>query len=75
VIGPGLGRDPILEGYLPKLFEATGDKLLIADADFLHFIVQGTISEELIQKKSSSLIITPNKAEFSRLWDKFIGSK
>ncbi len=75
VIGPGLGRDPIMGEYIPQLFEASGDKFLIADADFLYFMVQGIISEDQIKKKCSTLILTPNKAEFSRMWDKFIGSK
>ena len=68
MIGPGLGRDPTLEKFLPKFLDLT------EDADFLHFLTQGIIEEDLIKKKSSTLILTPNKAEFSRLWEKFIGS-
>ena len=74
MIGPGLGRDPTLEKFLPKFLDLTEDKLVVADADFLHFLTQGIIEEDLIKKKSSTLILTPNKAEFSRLWEKFIGS-
>ena len=62
VVGPGLGRNTDLEGYLIEVCEKLEDKILIGDADFLWHCTQNEKLREIINSKK--VILTPNEIEF-----------
>lgn len=65
VIGPGLGRDPLMHDTLGRVLSAARDQLMpvVLDADAL-MIVQK--HPELV-KGNKSVVLTPNVVEFRRL--------
>ncbi|KAG0636084.1 H-hydrate dehydratase [Tuber brumale] len=65
VIGPGLGRDSLMQDTAAHIIEAAKarDMPMVVDADGL-FLVQNRPS---IIKDYAKAILTPNKAEFARL--------
>mmetsp|Transcript_1379 Transcript_1379/g.1945 ORF Transcript_1379/g.1945 Transcript_1379/m.1945 type:complete len:238 (-) Transcript_1379:505-1218(-) len=73
VIGPGLGRDPlVLEATKGIIEEATARDLpVVIDADGLYLVAQ---SPEIISQKSK-VILTPNIMEFKRIWQAVFGSE
>jgi ATP-dependent NAD(P)H-hydrate dehydratase len=66
VVGPGLGRDELMQSIVTEvLIEAKKEKIpIIIDADGLYLIQQNL---ELV-KGWEGAVLTPNVAEFSRLW-------
>ncbi|TQS31899.1 hypothetical protein Golomagni_07807 [Golovinomyces magnicellulatus] len=66
VIGPGLGRDPLMQETVARVIKAAREKEmpLVLDADAL-LVVQNDIS---IIKGYADAILTPNVVEFERLW-------
>jgi NAD(P)H-hydrate repair Nnr-like enzyme with NAD(P)H-hydrate dehydratase domain len=78
VVGPGLSRDPVVAEYLPDIIEAAEKQILIGDADFFWYTIEGSQSQrmqEMLKKKSSLAVLTPNKGEFSRLWKRILPGK
>eukprot|EP00300_Choanocystis_sp_HF-7_P009508 c1646_g1_i1.p1 GENE.c1646_g1_i1~~c1646_g1_i1.p1 ORF type:complete len:505 (-),score=86.00 c1646_g1_i1:11-1525(-) len=73
VIGPGLGRDPrVLAGVAQIIPIARDLKLpMVLDADGLFAIIQ---DPSLITGLGSQVTLTPNAMEFSKLFEKVIGS-
>ncbi|XP_012878337.1 PREDICTED: ATP-dependent (S)-NAD(P)H-hydrate dehydratase isoform X1 [Dipodomys ordii] len=71
IVGPGLGRDDQLLSNVRGIVEASKarDIPLVIDADGLWLIAQ---QPALIQGYQKA-ILTPNKMEFSRLWEAVIG--
>ncbi|KAJ2901371.1 YjeF domain containing protein [Zalerion maritima] len=67
VIGPGLGRDPLMQETAARVIEAAKRKKIpvIMDADALQIIMK----EPKILKGWDEVILTPNVVEFGRLWD------
>ncbi|CAG9559693.1 unnamed protein product [Danaus chrysippus] len=69
VIGPGLGREIDTFTVVSQLIKLIGVKQipLIIDADGLFLITE---KPELLENFSSPVILTPNKIEFERLYNK-----
>lgn len=72
VIGPGLGRDKITFEVVEQLMNVIREKQipLIIDADGLFLITE---KPELISNFMSPVVLTPNKIEFERLFNKING--
>lgn len=70
VIGPGLGRDPAIMASVKALIrEAMGmEKSMVIDADGLFLVTSDT---DIVQG-CRDVILTPNEAEFSRLYHKMV---
>ncbi|KAM4859890.1 ATP-dependent (S)-NAD(P)H-hydrate dehydratase isoform 2-T2 [Thomomys bottae] len=71
VVGPGLGRDDLLLSNVKGILEASKARGLpvVIDADGLWLIAQQPALIHGYQKA----ILTPNKMEFSRLWEAAVG--
>ena len=71
VLGPGLGRDPILGKYLHEVLAAIKDKsTVVFDGDMLWYLSDSTERKgilEVLKKIAPRTVLTPNKVEFSRL--------
>lgn len=67
VIGPGLGRDPLMQEIATRVMEAAKRKRIpvVLDADALQIIQR----EPNIVKGWEEVVLTPNMVEFGRLWD------
>ena len=67
VIGPGLGRDPLMQDTVARVIRAARDKEmpLVLDADALQLVQK---DPELV-KGYSLAVLTPNVVEFKRLCD------
>ncbi|CCE35352.1 uncharacterized protein CPUR_03340 [Claviceps purpurea 20.1] len=67
VIGPGLGRDPLMQDTVSRVIQAAREKkiLMVLDADALQLVQK---RPELV-KGYREAILTPNVVEFGRLWD------
>ncbi|KAG5977813.1 hypothetical protein E4U55_006545 [Claviceps digitariae] len=67
VIGPGLGRDPLMQDTVARVIQAARKKQvpMVLDADALQ-VVQ--TNPDLV-KGYKEAVLTPNVVEFSRLWD------
>jgi len=81
IVGPGLGRDHLISKYLGELLSKFQKKPVIFDADsFWYMTAEKPEIEEnsdkllldYIRKNFESCILTPNEAEFTRLWKKFL---
>lgn len=72
VVGPGLGRDDLLLNNVRGILEATKarDIPVVIDADGLWLIAQQPGLIHGYQKA----ILTPNRVEFSRLWEAVLSS-
>ncbi|KAL1773154.1 ATP-dependent (S)-NAD(P)H-hydrate dehydratase isoform X1 [Sigmodon hispidus] len=72
VVGPGLGRDDLLLKNVRGILEATKarDIPVVIDADGLWLIAQQPALIHGYQKA----ILTPNRMEFSRLWEAVLSS-
>ena len=72
MIGPGLGRDPaILESVKSLIAEARREeKVMVIDADGLFLVT----SEPNTVEGYSGVILTPNEAEFGRLYHKVVSN-
>ena len=71
VIGPGLGREPaVLESVKVLISEARRmEKVMLVDADGLFLVT----SEPSVVQGYRGVILTPNEAEFGRLYHKVVG--
>lgn len=67
VIGPGLGRDPLMHETVSHVIRATKEKKMpiVIDADALQIIQK----DPHIVKGYKEAVLTPNVVEFKRLWD------
>ncbi|KAG6005131.1 hypothetical protein E4U21_000385 [Claviceps maximensis] len=67
VIGPGLGRDPLMQDTVSRVIQAAREKKLpvVLDADALQLV---QTNPELVRGYKEA-ILTPNVVEFSRIWD------
>lgn len=70
VIGPGLGRDPAILASVKVLIEEArrAEKLMVIDADGLFLVA----SEPSVVQGYRNVILTPNEAEFARLYHKVV---
>ncbi|KAI5866995.1 H-hydrate dehydratase [Durotheca rogersii] len=66
VIGPGLGRDPLMQETCAKVLTAARERRMpvVLDADALALV---TNTPELV-KGWHEVVLTPNVVEFGRLW-------
>lgn len=74
VVGPGLGKDPLMVRTVGSWLEhaASRDKPapVVLDGDGIHVLLE---HPHLVQSKLvQHLVLTPNAAEFRRLWEKFV---
>ncbi|XP_048197047.1 ATP-dependent (S)-NAD(P)H-hydrate dehydratase isoform X2 [Perognathus longimembris pacificus] len=71
VVGPGLGRDDLLLRNVGGILEASKarDIPVVVDADGLWLVAQRPALVQGYQKA----VLTPNRMEFSRLWEAVIG--
>lgn len=67
VVGPGLGRDPLMHATVARVIRAARNKdmPIVIDADGLQLVQN---DPELV-KGYKSAVLTPNVVEFGRLWD------
>ncbi|PNY27295.1 ATP-dependent (S)-NAD(P)H-hydrate dehydratase [Tolypocladium capitatum] len=67
VVGPGLGRDPLMQATVSRVIRATREKKMpvVIDADALQLVQK---DPDLV-KGYKGAILTPNVVEFGRLWD------
>ncbi|TQV97262.1 YjeF domain-containing protein [Cordyceps javanica] len=66
VIGPGLGRDPLMQDTVEHVIRAAREKkiTIVIDADALQ-VVQKDLN---LVKGYTEAVLTPNVVEFDRLW-------
>ncbi|KAI0008547.1 H-hydrate dehydratase [Xylariaceae sp. FL0662B] len=67
VVGPGLGRDPLMQATCARVLAAARDRRLpvVLDADALAIVLR---TPELVMGWRE-VVLTPNVVEFGRLWD------
>lgn len=67
VVGPGLGRDPLMQETVAKVLAAARERKMpvVMDADALGLVLS---SPELV-KGWREVVLTPNVVEFGRLWN------
>jgi ATP-dependent NAD(P)H-hydrate dehydratase len=70
VIGPGLGRDPAIMASVKALIAEARkmSKSMVIDADGLHLV---TLDPSIVEGYRD-VILTPNEAEFQRLYTKVV---
>ena len=70
VIGPGLGRDPAIMASVTALIREAivKEKVMVIDADGLFLV---TLDTSIVQG-CRNVILTPNEAEFGRLYHKMV---
>jgi ATP-dependent NAD(P)H-hydrate dehydratase len=72
VIGSGLGRDDFIAETLPDIInKMQSEHIAVFDADFFWYLSGHDIKEKLreaLTKRAEMCILTPNIAEFGRLW-------
>lgn len=70
VIGPGLGRDPAIMASVKALISEAkrANKVMVIDADGLFLVT----SDPSIVNGYRDVILTPNEAEFGRLYLKVV---
>ena len=70
IVGPGLGKDELIVDTVAALLTAcrTLSVPIVLDGDGINIAV----SHPDVIRGNSKLILTPNAAEFSRLWDKYL---
>ncbi|OAA73187.1 YjeF domain containing protein [Cordyceps fumosorosea ARSEF 2679] len=66
VIGPGLGRDPLMQDTVERVIRAAKDKKIpmVLDADALQLVQK----DANLIKGYTEAVLTPNVVEFDRLW-------
>jgi ATP-dependent NAD(P)H-hydrate dehydratase len=67
VVGPGLGRDPLMHDTVSRVIRAARDKNMpiVMDADALQIVQR---DPDLVRGYKEA-VLTPNVVEFKRLWD------
>ncbi|POR31283.1 ATP-dependent (S)-NAD(P)H-hydrate dehydratase [Tolypocladium paradoxum] len=67
VVGPGLGRDPLMQATVSRVIRAAREMKMpvVLDADALQLVQK---DPDLV-KGYKGAILTPNVVEFGRLWD------
>lgn len=80
VIGPGLGRDPLVLKATAEIIKAVRRKgiNMVLDADALYLIslseYKDVVSELVLESKTGSVVVlTPNKVEYQSLVDNIAG--
>ena len=74
VVGPGLGKDPLMVRTVGSWLEHAASREkpapVVLDGDGIHVLLE---HPHLVQSKLvQHLVLTPNAAEFRRLWEKFV---
>ncbi|KAI0600363.1 Ribokinase-like protein, partial [Biscogniauxia sp. FL1348] len=71
VVGPGLGRDPLMHDVAARVLAAARERDLpaVVDADALALVVK---TPELVMGWKG-VVLTPNVVEFGRLWKGIVG--
>ncbi|KZZ94688.1 YjeF domain containing protein [Moelleriella libera RCEF 2490] len=67
VVGPGLGRDPLMQETVSRVIRAAREKKMpvVLDADALQLVQK----DPEVVKGYREAVLTPNVVEFGRLWD------
>ncbi|KAK2590912.1 hypothetical protein QQS21_011393 [Conoideocrella luteorostrata] len=67
VVGPGLGRDPLMQETVARVIQAARKKKMpvVLDADALQLVLK----DPSLVKGYKEAILTPNVVEFGRIWD------
>ncbi|KAG6015593.1 hypothetical protein E4U54_003296 [Claviceps lovelessii] len=67
VIGPGLGRDPLMQDTVSRVIQTAREKQVpvVLDADALQLVQ----TNPGLVKGYKEAVLTPNVVEFSRIWD------
>ncbi|GAB0132165.1 hypothetical protein EsDP_00000609 [Epichloe bromicola] len=67
VVGPGLGRDPLMQETVSRVIQAAREKKMpiVLDADALQIVQKDPDSV----KGYKEAVLTPNVVEFGRIWD------
>ncbi|KAJ6445821.1 GTP-binding nuclear protein [Purpureocillium lavendulum] len=67
VVGPGLGRDPLMQATVARVIHAAREREMpvVLDADALLVVQQNPG----LVKGYAGAVLTPNVVEFKRLWD------
>lgn len=67
VVGPGIGRDPLMLATVARVVRAARDRLMpvVVDADALQLVQR----DPGLVRGYAAAVLTPNVAEFGRLWD------
>lgn len=67
VVGPGLGRDPLMQETVARVIRAAREKEMpvVLDADALQLVQK----DPEVVKGYREAVLTPNVVEFGRLWD------
>ncbi|KAI1491590.1 Ribokinase-like protein [Biscogniauxia mediterranea] len=73
VVGPGLGRDPLMHDVAARVLAAARERDLpaVVDADALALVVK---TPELVMGWKG-VVLTPNVVEFGRLWKGVVGEE
>lgn len=74
VVGPGLGKDPLMVRTVGSWLEHAASREkpapVVLDGDGVHVLLE---HPHLLQTRLvEHLVLTPNAAEFRRLWEKFV---
>ncbi|UNI21004.1 ATP-dependent NAD(P)H-hydrate dehydratase [Purpureocillium takamizusanense] len=67
VVGPGLGRDPLMQATVARVVRAAREREmpLVLDADALQLVQQ----DPGLVRGYAGAVLTPNVVEFKRLWE------
>ncbi|KAL3962004.1 hypothetical protein ACCO45_003527 [Purpureocillium lilacinum] len=67
VVGPGLGRDPLMQATVARVVRAAREREMpvVLDADALQLVQQ----DPGLVKGYAGAVLTPNVVEFKRLWE------
>lgn len=70
IIGPGLGRDVMMQEQAHKILQKTQEhnNLVVIDADGLFFLGVNKDFQQTASTIGSKLVLTPNQVEFKRLF-------
>jgi len=71
IIGSGLGRDDAISQCIEDLYGNLESTITICDGDFFWYLTEKNKEKlaEKIRKRAKYTVLTPNAAEFKRIWD------
>lgn len=70
VIGSGLGRDDAVSQCIEELYSNLDKTITVCDGDFFWYLTEKNKESlaEKIKKRAKFTVLTPNVAEFKRIW-------